>query len=145
MTEKPAESVTPAARKKPPTIGAQVTDAFKAAVDAARDLFPDPLSPTGRASRSGVIRVLLEQGLPMLDRANVHAVRAIARRAGADDATGWAMVIRAGIAALAPGAGGEKSSPQATPRSGNAPPPPAVPESAPGGEAPPRGKRRSVP
>lgn len=143
MAENPAGSVIPAPKKKPPTIGAQVTDAFKAAVDAARDLFPDPLSPTGRASRSGVIRVLLEQGLPMLDRANVHAVRAIARRAGADDATGWAMVIRAGIAAL--GSGGEKSPPHPTPRSGNAPPPPAVPESAGGGEAPPRGKRRSQP
>lgn len=137
MAENPAGSVIPDPKKKPPTIGAQVTDAFKAAVDDCRDLFPDPLSPAGRASRSGVIRALLEQGLPMLDRANVHAVRAIARREGVDDAAAWARVIAAGIATL----GGETSTRQATPRGGNAPPPAAVPESPAPGESPPRGRR----
>lgn len=138
MAENPAGSVIPAPKKKPPTIGAQVTDAFKAAVDGCRDLFPDPLSPSGRASRSGVIRAALEQAIPMLDRANIHAVRAIARRDGATETEVWHRVIRAGLAAL----GGEKSSREATPREGKTPPPAPVPESPGGGEAPPRGTRR---
>lgn len=140
MAEIPAGSVTPAPKKKPPTIGAQVTDAFKAALDACRDLFPDPLTPSGRASRSGVIRLLLEQGLPMLDRANVHAVRAIARREGLDDAAAWHRVILRGIAAS------EKSPREGSPREGNTTPaaqsPAAAPESAPGDEHPPRRVRR---
>ena len=96
MDEKPAKSVKQPDRD--PVVACRVTEEFRCELDASRDLFPDPTTPTGRASRSGVMRVLMQQALPMLDRANILAVRAIAKRDDTEASEAWRKVIVAGIA-----------------------------------------------
>lgn len=96
MSETPPPSVK---APKPPVIGCQVTVEFRDLVDHARDLFPDAMNPSGRTSRSGVMRVLMAQALPMLDRGNILAVRALAKRLGCDDVGAWSKVIASGLAA----------------------------------------------
>jgi hypothetical protein len=89
-------------RKKPPTIGAQATPELIAKYDALRDLYADGLTPDGRASRSAVVRAVLAQGEALLDRGNILAVRAIAKRLGVDVTESWRRVITSGIKALGP-------------------------------------------
>ena len=98
MSDPPPPSVK---RKKPPTIGAQATPDLIAKYDALRDLYADGLTPDGRASRSAVVRAVLAQGEALLDRGNILAVRAIAKRLGVDVTEGWWRVISAGIGVFA--------------------------------------------
>lgn len=76
-------------------------------IDRLRDVYTDGLSPDGRATRSAVLRAILAQGRPMLDRGTVIAVRALAAREGVEMPEAWRRVIAAGLGAPpAPEAGG---------------------------------------
>lgn len=137
------ENAAPSVKKpKEPTVGCRVDPGLFAELDALRGLYAEGFTPDGRTSRSAVLRAILSQGRALLDHGNILAVRAIARREGIEVTEAWRRVITAGIGVFALDGAPEKSHREATPRSGNAPPPAPVPESPGGGEAPPRGTRR---
>lgn len=99
MAENPAQSVKP---PTDPTIGCRVPPEVRDDIDRLRDVYTDGLTPDGRATRSAVLRAILAQGRPMLDRDTVIAVRALAAREGVEMPEAWRRVIAAGLGTPTP-------------------------------------------
>ena len=82
-------------------IGVRVDDDLREAIDAQREFFPR--ADGAAATRSEVLRAMLEEARVMFEPAVLRSVRAVARAEGIAMAEAWARVIQRGLAAATGG------------------------------------------
>ena len=76
-------------------IGVRVDDELREAIDGQREFFPR--ADGARATRSEVLRAMLEEARVLFDPEVLRQVRALARAEGVAMADAWAAVIERGL------------------------------------------------